>query len=434
MSDPLKGLGSTVSSYIANSQKEVSQQTNAQALKHWGADDYRPSSTMSRSMGMVQQSMSSQLTATFASTASEGTQSSEDSNASSNKSQNDYSPEKVAQRILSHVGNYMEKLQKQGADDERLNDVFEMAKEAVQKGLEDAKDKLDALGWLTNTGVQQGISDTEQLLSDGFDNLEEAFFSDAASLNTVASLATSMSYQREDYSSIQMKTQEGDVVNLRLYSLQASESGQSANMSDNGLQYSRYENSSQTFAFDFSVEGDLNDDELAAIQDLMRSAGEVSDLFYDGDVAGALQKGLDMGFDTSQLASFSMTLQTTQTMKSSQAVSAYNQNSGIRSIQEPLANYRQALEETVQKASEMFDDFRSVVESTMSDILTMREQQAQKMSDMQQLFEYQQEMIDRISQWLMPDLNANKTLETMTEQPQADVTEAPASNTPASTN
>lgn len=404
MSDPLKGLGSSTASYASQSRNQGTQSSGAQAIKQWGADDYSPSSSSYRSMGLVQQSISARLSASFS---TPNANASEQANVSTSKQDNDFSPEKVAQRILSHVGNYMEKLQQKGADDERLAAVFETAQDAVQKGMEDAKDKLEALGWLNNTGVQQGIDDTQSLLDEGFDALKKAFFEEVDSVSGV-SMMSETSYRREDYSQIQMTTQEGDVVSLNLYSLSATAQGESASMTENGLNYSRYESSTQAFAFDFSVEGDLNDDELAAIQDMMKSVGEVSDLFYGGDVAGALQKGFDMGFDASQLASFSMTLQTSQTMKSSQAVSAYGQNSGMRSIQEPLGQYRQALEDAVQKSSELFDDFRQVVETTLSDIMSMREEQAQTMEDLRQVFEYQQQMIDRISQWLIPeDSNAS---------------------------
>lgn len=416
MSDPLKGLSSSVPAFTPNHRSQDAHSGGAAALKQWGSDGYSPSSASYRSMGIVQQSLSAKFSASFG---TPNTNASEQAVNARSKSENDFSPEKVAQRILSHVGNYMEKLHSNGADDERLASVLETAKEAVQKGMEDAKEKLDALGWLNNSGVQQGISETQDLLSEGFDELEKAFFEDTEAVSQVAAMSTSSSYRREDYSQIQMTTQEGDVVSLNLYSLSASEQGEAASMSENGLSYSRFESSSHAFAFDYSVEGDLNDDELAAIQDMMKSVGEVSDLFFDGDVAGALQRGFDMGFDATQLANFSMTLETSQTMKSSQAVSAYGQNAGMRSIQEPLADYRHAIEESVKKASELFDDFRNVVETSLSDIMTMREEQAQKMDDMRQVFEYQQQMIDRISQRMLANFNNEADMGVEDSQSQA---------------
>ncbi|MBM6549671.1 DUF5610 domain-containing protein [Marinomonas ostreistagni] len=401
MSDPLKGLGDLNTAFLPRRSPAENMLASPQGLQNRGVDGYSPGTSMStRSLSVVQQSMSARLQASFA---TPNANAAEQAQTSASKNQNDFSPDKVAQRILSHIGNYMEKLQQEGADNERLSSVFDTAKSAVAQGMADASEKLEALGWLT-TGVQQGIDDTQALIDDGFESLDKMFLQSAETVMQ-ASMQTQQSYQREDYSQIQMTTQEGDVVSVNLYALQASAQGQAAAMDENGVSFVRYESSSQSFAFDFSVEGDLNDDERAAIQQMMQSVGQVSDLFYDGDVAGALQKGLDMGFDASQLASFSMSLSSTQTMRSSQAVSAYGQGagSGMRSIQEPLADYREALEDTIQKASEIFTDFRDVVDSVMGNIMTMREEQEQKMDDMQQMFAYQREMIDRISQWLMPD-------------------------------
>lgn len=403
MSDPLKGLGNFVSNYATQQRNQSASADSSVSQKSWGADGYSPSSSSYRAMGLVQQSVTARFSASI-----EGRTSSTAEQASTQESKNDFSPERVAQRILSHVGNYMEKLQQDGASDDRLSTVFASAKEAVQQGMDDAKEKLEALGWLANGGVQQGIDQTQSLLDEGFDSLESVLFDTNEQVTSALEASSSQSYRREDFSTMKVTTQEGDVVSINLYALNRSEASDSLSVSDDGMAYSRYQSTSQAFAFDFSVEGDLNDDELAAIQEMMQSAGEVSDLFFSGDVSGALQKGFDMGFDASQLANFSMTLQTTQTMKTSQAVSAYSQNNGMRSIQEPLTEYRQALEDTMLKASELFDDFRSVVESTMSDILAMREQQEQTMTDMKQIFDYQQEMIDRIAQWIQPqDANIN---------------------------
>ena len=74
-----------------------------------------------------------------------------------------------------------------------------------------------------------------------------------------------------------------------------------------------------------------------------------------------------MGFDASTLASFSMTLSTSQTAKSSQAVSAYGQNSGMRSVQEPLVAYRDALESFAEKTAEIFEDFRDAATTALNE-------------------------------------------------------------------
>ena len=391
MSDSLKGLGDLASAYLSQG-RAVDSQANHKAVKSWGSDGYSPTTGVSRSMSIVHQSVTSRIQTAFS---APNQNAAAQANTATSK-HNDYSPENVAQRILGHVGNYLENLQEDGADSERLTEVLRIAKSAVQKGMEDASEKLKALGWL-NGSVEEGIDETKSLLADGFDSLEK-FFLDGDSQVAAAqvSAASERSYSRSDASQFEITTQEGDKVSINVYALQESVSGQAASASEDGISYLRYESQSQSFAFDFSVEGDLNEAEKAAIEDIMKSAGKVSDLFFSGDVMGAIQKGFDMGFDPSTLASFSMTLNTSQTVKTSQAVSAYAQNSGMRSIQEPLADYRDALESLAEKTSKIFDDFRDVADTALTAIMTMREEQAAKLESMSQLYEYQREMVSRI--------------------------------------
>ena len=97
-----------------------------------------------------------------------------------------------------------------------------------------------------------------------------------------------------------------------------------------------------------------------------------------------------------------------------------------------LGEYRQALEDAVKKTSALFDDYRQVVENTLSDILTMREAQDKKMADLQQMFEYQQKMIDRIGQWLMSESPQNPV--TGDEQPYSTVVDVATPDSGESTN
>ncbi|MEC8484694.1 MAG: DUF5610 domain-containing protein, partial [Pseudomonadota bacterium] len=103
MSDPLKGLGNLVSNYATQQRNQSASADSSVSQKSWGADGYSPSSSSNRAMGLVQQSVTARFSASI-----EGRTSSTAEQASTQESKNDFSPERVAQRILSHVGNYME--------------------------------------------------------------------------------------------------------------------------------------------------------------------------------------------------------------------------------------------------------------------------------------------------------------------------------------
>lgn len=128
-------------------------------------------------------------------------------------------------------------------------------------------------------------------------------------------------------------------------------------------------------------------------------------------MAGAIQKSFEMGFDSSALASFSMTLSTSQTAKSSQAVSAYGQGAGMRSVQEPLVAYRDALESFAEKTAEIFDDFRNAATTALDSIMAMREEQASKLDSMNEMYQYQREMIARIADLIASQSEASSEVE-----------------------
>ncbi|SIO09596.1 hypothetical protein SAMN05443662_1443 [Sulfurivirga caldicuralii] len=56
------------------------------------------------------------------------------------------------------------------------------------------------------------------------------------------------------------------------------------------------------------VQGDLNEDELAALQAVMKQVGELAQDFFNGDMQGALDELSQMHFDKSQLAYFDLNM------------------------------------------------------------------------------------------------------------------------------
>jgi len=121
---------------------------------------------------------------------------------------------------------------------------------------------------------------------------------------------------------IQVTTQEGDVVTISLQELSAkSQSEFQAQQGGNSLSiYS--ESSSYASSFSFSVEGDLNEEEQKSLTDLINKMTKVSDKFFKGDAVGAFKHAQKIGFDSDQIAGFSMDL---NRQKSVQAVAAYQQ-------------------------------------------------------------------------------------------------------------
>lgn len=112
--------------------------------------------------------------------------------------------------------------------------------------------------------------------------------------------------------SFELRTQDGDVVTITASAERSVSAGyqsvnygdQYTNVSMRGLQME----ASSSSAFSFSVQGDLDEGELGAIGDLMAKVGDLSETFFAGDIAGAFDMAMELGFDGEEIASFSLNL------------------------------------------------------------------------------------------------------------------------------
>jgi hypothetical protein len=383
MSDPMSGLGDVATGYLFKERKYASA-TSAEQVKVWGSDQYQPSSQSMRALGVVQQTVTETVSAVAEADSAQETK---------RFSQQDFSPEAVASRILGFVGNYIEKQQQQGADDERISSLLDLAQSSIEKGLGLAAEKLSSLNWLTQD-VQTGIDDTTVRLNDGMTAMREAFLGTKEVAQTEAVTA---SYERSDAAELTLTTQEGDQVTLNMYALSSSAAGV-AKVSQNGQQtMASFESTSSRFGFEFAVTGELNDKEQSAISDLVNSLGKTAELFFSGDVQGAMEQALRSGFNSEQLASFTMALQTDQTMKASQVQTAYSRGNGNKAVTEPLVDYRKALEQTMERASNILEDYRSSVADVMSNLSEMQQRQDEARARVADILDFNNKLIGKLS-------------------------------------
>lgn len=112
--------------------------------------------------------------------------------------------------------------------------------------------------------------------------------------------------------SFQLKTQDGDTVVIKASAARGDKvSAGVVNYQNDYENYSggRYESQSfESNHFHISVEGELDEDELAAINDLLSQVGDLSETFFAGDVEAAFEQALEIGFDESEIAKFSLNL------------------------------------------------------------------------------------------------------------------------------
>ena len=119
------------------------------------------------------------------------------------------------------------------------------------------------------------------------------------------------SLAKRDFS-FTLKTQDGDSVTISASATRDDRLGyQSVNYDGPYAQYNgsrvRAE-TSESSQFAISVNGELDEDELSAINDLLGQVGNLSEAFFSGNIEEAFEMALDIGYDESEIARFSLDL------------------------------------------------------------------------------------------------------------------------------
>lgn len=114
--------------------------------------------------------------------------------------------------------------------------------------------------------------------------------------------AAALRYQRSEKTTLKLRTQEGDVVRIKIQnrtSAQATLSGAEDAAGGAGEMELSAEISSK---LRIKVKGHLNADELLAIQDAVAQAADIADQFFTNDVEGAFATASAFKLDSEQLA------------------------------------------------------------------------------------------------------------------------------------
>ena len=281
----------------------------------------------------------------------------------------DFTPQKVADRILSFVGAAFSNID--NSNKERQNQRLEAAREGIEKGFNDAKAILEGLGAFED-GIADNANKTYDLLQTGLNQIAtniDAGVSVLQSLfqssenNAIATQGNRLekSTSLEQSFSLELKTQDGDKVTININRLDASHSSAySANSTEEkttAVSSSRLTES----GYSISVNGALDQGEVTAIDKLLAKMTEVADKYFSGDTQAALDKVSQLGFNSSEIANFSLDL---KEMQQTKATAAYQQFGGtenspqLSQLMSPLQEYAGKLSEAHHQfaASELLDD------------------------------------------------------------------------------
>lgn len=276
---------------------------------------------------------------------------------------NDYTPEKVAGRILGFIEQRLQTEQAAGADPAKLQGLLDQARSGVEKGFAEARKILDGMGVLQGK-VASDIDDTYQKIQDGFSALDQRFNPAASTSNAnvaVAAYSERFAAQAETFD-MQVTTRDGDRLRISIAQASANWSQSSVAASSNGnasaLLASTQSGSMQIGAWQVSVEGELDADELGALEKLFSQVQELSNSFYAGDMAGAFDRAMALEMDGEQLASLSLNLTQTSVRQATDAYSAVAQSGGqaASAVNNSLIEYAQGLLEALRSTSQVAEE------------------------------------------------------------------------------
>ena len=277
--------------------------------------------------------------------------------AEENKSAFDF--EEVASNVLKFVGGVVRGAAKSGADEAQLTDLIGQARSGVAKGI--ALAEKDLAGFM-NQEITDGIRNSKEAIGEGIDNIEKEVLSPfRGTMEVGASL--SAQYAQSQSGGLKITTKDGDEVEIsfgqsRQYQYSASEritssanSNGDANApatpeSDVVARRSLNVQLSEYRGISFSVQGELDDDELGAISDLVKQITDVSKSFFKGDLDIALDKALELGYDEKELAGFALKLNSREVV--SEKISAYKEvsdgdSSELKKYMRPIKEYMDEL-------------------------------------------------------------------------------------------
>lgn len=255
---------------------------------------------------------------------------------------NDYSPEKVAARISDFVAQGLEQARSRGASDADLDRMYQAAVSGVEKGFKEATKILNDLNMLTDD-ISATIDQTKDLT---FDALAGIAPTNTTANTTASTSQTSISaaerYAKAESFSMEVMTKEGDKVSISFDS-EASITASLGAYTDgetSAVSFGVDRNASSNFSF--SVEGDLNTEELDALTSLMQDINLIAEDFYSGDVQDAFNQAAELEMDKFQLMNLNVTM--TQSASYSAAV-AYEQ---VQQLDNPLGDNGRHLGQMIQ--------------------------------------------------------------------------------------
>lgn len=357
------------------------------------AASYQPSQLAQRGSSVFSNALMSNLQSLGASSTNQpvATTSSESSQTSSSSF---FDADEVAKNVLTFVDRAIGAAKSRGASSDKLEEMMTQARTGIEQGFSQAREELGKMGMM-NDSLSEGIDKSYSMIGEGLDKIQDNLSSSTPTVfgqpsagnvrGAAATYQAQMDYSLSKESSLTIKTRDGDEVNISFADItrfQQSHSQTAAYASSSGNGgggnggaseaggfaglYEREDSMSyyRSLGFSFSVDGDLDEGEQEAISKLVQDIAELADEFFNGDLDKAWQQAQELGFDSSELSGFSLSMQRTESISVRESYSAVAQygNDGAATEGPNIAQLLKPVDGYIKDFLSMLDGAQNALE------------------------------------------------------------------------
>ncbi|CAM4287152.1 DUF5610 domain-containing protein [Pseudoalteromonas byunsanensis] len=245
--------------------------------------------------------------------------------------------EAITKNVLDFVTAAVSKAKVNGKDDDTLREMLGAARKGVQMGIDEATEELKGVNAF-NDEIGQGIEKAREGIFKGLDEFEKSLFDPKPESVQVSEAQFASLSNQAEYS---FTTAEGDEVKITFSDArsQTNAASYSQKGNDHGLAVGQH--TQHEVSFSIVINGELNQQEQQAINEMMKDVRDVSDNFFSGAYDNAFEKAKELNIDNDQIANFTMDLRQTKT---SAAISQYQQSNPLKDLEKSLQPLDKQLE------------------------------------------------------------------------------------------
>ncbi|RDH84618.1 MAG: hypothetical protein DIZ80_03885 [endosymbiont of Galathealinum brachiosum] len=292
----------------------------------------------------------------------------------------DFTPKAVADRILGFVETAIN--QRAGSELEAQS-MLQQAKEGISQGFEEAREILSAMPQMTDEIAAQ-IDETESLVFKGLESIGSTTIDTPRQqqIGRIISESGSLTsqFKQSSQATIEIVTQDGDKVEVSYSAFIESASSQQYSSNQQGESASFEYSNISSASFQFSVQGNIDEGEKQAINELLNNVGDLANQFFNGDVQAAFNSAMELGIDNKELKSFALDFQQStyvEVMQTYQRTELIDDSVASRSgggfSPAPAINVLSQLEELIEVAKEnaLIEQPEKAIKSLLTDMLDL---------------------------------------------------------------